>query len=36
MEFDDRIIAGHEKESDTWQYSLRPRIAVRVHRPKEN
>lgn len=26
MEFDDRIIAGHEKESDTWQYSLRPRL----------
>jgi Holliday junction DNA helicase RuvB len=26
MEFDDRIVAGHEKESDTWQYSLRPRM----------
>lgn len=26
MEFDDRIIAGHEKETDTWQYSLRPRL----------
>lgn len=26
MEFDDRIIAGHEKDSDTWQYSLRPRL----------
>lgn len=26
MEFDDRIIAGAEQESDGWQYSLRPRL----------
>ncbi len=25
MEFDDRIIAGAEQETDGWQYSLRPR-----------
>lgn len=25
MEFDDRIIAGGEQETDGWQYSLRPR-----------
>lgn len=26
MEFDDRIIAGHEQDTDGWQYSLRPRL----------
>ena len=26
MEFDDRIIAGAEQETDGWQYSLRPRL----------
>ena len=26
MEFDDRLIAGAEQESDGWQYSLRPRL----------
>ena len=26
LEFDDRIIAGAEQESDGWQYSLRPRL----------
>lgn len=26
MEFDERIIAGAEQESDGWQYSLRPRL----------
>lgn len=25
MDFDDRVIAGSEQESDGWQYSLRPR-----------
>lgn len=26
MDFDDRIIAGAEQETDGWQYSLRPRL----------
>ncbi len=26
MEFNDRIIAGQEQDSDGWQYSLRPRL----------
>ncbi len=26
MEFNDRIVTGQEKDGDTWQYSLRPRL----------
>jgi len=25
MDFDDRLIAGGEQDTDGWQYSLRPR-----------